>query len=85
EQRKKIETFLKEKSLPSDLSQDFIKILKDLLSGLEKVEIKTRDLRKALLKGGSPVTTSEIKERFDEYINELIKGKEPGKVRIVLD
>ena len=85
EQRKKIETFLKEKSLPSDLSQDFIKILKDLLSGLEKVEIKTRDLSKALLKGGSPVTTSEIKERFDEYINELIKGKEPGKVRIVLD
>ena len=35
--------------------------------------------------GGSPVTPAEIKKRFEEYLDELTKGKEPGKVRIVLE
>jgi len=26
-----------------------------------------------------------MKKRFEEYLNELTKGKEPGKVRIVLE
>ncbi|MGB2929754.1 MAG: DUF6079 family protein [Desulfobacterales bacterium] len=46
---------------------------------------KTADLRAALLSGGSPVTPAEIKKRFEEYLDELTKGKEPGKVRIVLE
>jgi len=28
---------------------------------------------------------SEMKKRFEEYLDELTKGKEPGKVRIVLE
>ncbi len=28
---------------------------------------------------------SEMKKRFEEYLEELIKGHEPGKVRIVLE
>jgi len=31
------------------------------------------------------VTPAEIKKRFEEYLNELTKGKEPGKVRLVLE
>lgn len=27
----------------------------------------------------------EMKKRFEEYLDELTKGKEPGKVRIVLE
>ena len=55
------------------------------LSGLHKVSVKTEDLRAALLSGGSPATPAEMKKRFDEYLDELVKGKEPGKVRIVLE
>lgn len=43
------------------------------------------DLRDALLAGGSPVTPAEMKKRFEEYLDDLVKGKEPGKVRIVLE
>jgi len=32
-----------------------------------------------------PSTPAEIRKRFEEYLEELIKGKEPGKVRIVLE
>jgi len=42
-------------------------------------------MRVALLAGGPPATTAEMKKRFEEYLDELTKGKEPGKVRIVLE
>jgi hypothetical protein len=35
--------------------------------------------------GGSPATLGEIKKRFEEYIDDKAKGKDPGKVRIVLE
>ena len=67
------------------MDQDFIHALQEVLSGLEKVSVKTADMRAALLAGGSPATPAEIKKRFEEYLDELTKGKEPGKVRIVLE
>lgn len=84
-QRKLIGSFINTRKLPEDLSQDFIQALKEVLSGLIKVTIKIEDLRSALLSGGSPVTQEEMRRRFEEYLNEQIKGKEPQKVRIVLE
>ncbi|MEW6032242.1 MAG: DUF6079 family protein [Bacillota bacterium] len=85
EPRKLVDAFLKERKLPDELGQDFIHALQEVLSGLVKVTVKTEDLRAALLKGGSPATPAEMKKRFEEYLDELTKGNEPGKVRIVLE
>lgn len=85
EPRKLVDAFLKERKLPDELGQDFIHALQEVLSGLVKVAVKTEDLRAALLKGGSPATPAEMKKRFEEYLDELTKGHEPGKVRIVLE
>ena len=68
-----------------DLDQDFIHALGEVLSGLQKVPVKIADLLAALLSGGSPVTPAEMKQRFEDYLDQLTKGKEPGKVRIVLE
>jgi len=38
-----------------------------------------------MLSIGSSGTPAEIKKRFEEYLDQLTKGKEPGKVRIVLE
>jgi hypothetical protein len=38
-----------------------------------------------LLAGGSPATLAEIKKRFEEYLGDQTKGKDPAKVRIVLE
>jgi hypothetical protein len=84
-QRKLIESFINSRKLPQDLSQDFIQALKEVLSGLIKVIIKLDELKSALLSGGSPAAPEEMKRRFEEYLNEQIKGKEPQKVRIVLE
>ena len=85
EDRKMIDAFAKDRELPDDLKPEFIQALKEVLSGLVKVAVKIDDLRSALLAGGSPVTPQEIKKRFEEYLEEITKGKEPGKVRIVLE
>ena len=85
EPKKLVNGFIKKRELPDDLGQDFIHALSEVLSGLQKVPVKIADLRTALLSGGSPVTPAEMKKRFEEYLDELTKGKEPGKVRIVLE
>lgn len=51
----------------------------------DKVAVRPEDLRAALLKADSPPTPAEMKKRFEEYLNELTKGNEPSKVRIVLE
>lgn len=75
EPQKLVDSFIKKRSLPDNLSQDFIHALQEALSGLLKVPVKTADLRAALLAGGSPVTPAEIKKRFEEYLDQLTKGK----------
>ena len=83
--RKLVDGFIKKRTLPDDLDQDFIHALQEVLSGLTKVSVKIADLRDALLSGGSPATPAEMRKRFEEYLDGLTKGKEPGKVRIVLE
>lgn len=85
DERKLVEGFVKRKALPDNLDQEFIGALGTVLSGLTKVSVTIADLRNALLSGGSPVTPAEMRKRFEEYLDKLIKGKEPGKVRIVLE
>ena len=85
EQRKIIEEFIQSHSLPEPVGNEFLEAVKQALTDLALKVVKTEDLRAALLKGGSPVTPAEMKKRFEEYLDELTKGKEPGKVRIVLE
>ena len=83
--RKLVNGFIDKRVLPDELDEDFIHALREVLSGLQKVPIKTADLRAALLSGGSPATPVELKKRFDEYLDELTRGKDSDKVRIVLE
>jgi len=85
EDRKLLDTFIKTRTLPDDLGHDFINAVREVLSGLMKVEVKIDKLRSALLKGGAPATPEELKKRFGEYLADLTRGKDPGKVRIVLE
>ena len=85
ESRKQIDSFMKKGEIPDTLEQDFIQAIQEVLSGLVKAVVKTEDLRAALLAGGSPATPAEMKNRFERYLDDLTKGKEPGKVRVVLE
>jgi hypothetical protein len=83
--RKVVDTFLFERVLPEDVSQVFVAALQEALSGLSKVIVTSEGLRTALLSGGSPATVPELKKRFDDYLIEISKGKDPTKIRVVLE
>ena len=85
EQRKLVDAFIASRTLPDDLNHDFIHAVKEVLSGLARVVVTTDGLRAALLSGGSPATLGEMKKRFEDYLDDKAKGKDPGKVRIVLE
>ncbi|MEI6639812.1 MAG: DUF6079 family protein, partial [Chlorobium sp.] len=79
--RQPLESFIKSGELPEPLDNNIVHALKEVLSGLLKVSVKAKDLEKALQVHGGAATPSEMKRRFEEYIDQLTKGKDPAKVR----
>ena len=71
--------------LPDPLERDFVEALREALSGLVKMVVNADDMRAALLDGGSPASPAEMKQRFGHYLDDLVKGCEPDKVRLVLE
>ena len=59
--------------------------MKDALSGLHKVVVRVDDLKTRLFEGGAPATPAELKTRFDTLLDDLTKGHDAQKVRIVLE
>ena len=43
------------------------------------------DLENALQATDGPATPAEMKQRFEDYIDSLTMGKDPTKVRIILE
>jgi predicted ATPase len=80
-----VQTFLSERELPDPIHPVFLKALQEVLSGLEKVVLSEDDLRVALTEGGVPCRVSELKERFENFVAGLTKGKDSTKVRVVVE
>jgi hypothetical protein len=83
--RESLEAFVKVGDLPDQVSNNFIHALREVLSGLVKVPVKIQELEQKLQSGGGPATPDEMKKRFDDLIDQLVRGKDPAKVRIVLE
>jgi hypothetical protein len=85
DQKAIVQDFLKSRRLPEKIDHAFLNAVKEALTDLALVSVKIANLRDALLAGGSPATPAEMRKRFEEYLERLTKGKEPSKVRIVLE
>lgn len=83
--RKLVETFKAEKSLPDPLPPKLVTSLQQALSGLSRVPVHPDKLFGSLFPGGAPATVDEIKERFVQFTDDLVKGQDRNKVRIVLE
>lgn len=71
--------------LPAPAPAAFVKALQEVLSRLEKVVLPEKRLHAALVSGGMPCTVAELRGRIDDFVSELTKGKDPAKVRLVLE
>ncbi|MFJ1300293.1 DUF6079 family protein [Pseudomonadota bacterium AL_CKDN230030165-1A_HGKHYDSX7] len=80
-----IDAFLASRALPSPLTQEFANAVQEALSGLEKIEVKSDEIKQALLQGGSPATPDDLRKRFDALISDRSKGKDATKLRFVIE
>ena len=83
--REPLENFIRSRELPVPLDSNFVHALKEVFSGLVKVTVKAQELQQALQVTDGPATPAEMKKRFEAYIDQLTKGKDPAKVRIILE
>lgn len=85
EEQELVRAFINSGKLPSNIDNDFIQAMKDIFSDLTKVAVTQTGIQKALQKEGGPATPDEMKRRFSDYIDQLTKGQQIDKVRIVLE
>ena len=84
-QKKMLKNFMTAKELPDDISQEFLAAVQQALSGLAKLPVRLDDLKKSLFPDGSPATPAEFKERFNAYLDQILKGRDAAKVRLVIE
>ena len=84
-QKKMLKDFMSAKELPDEISMEFLAAIQQALSGLAKLPVRLTDLKKALFPDGSPATPAEFKERFAAYLDQILKGRDATKVRLVIE
>ena len=82
--KKLVQAFIDSKELPDVVDSNFTQTLKTILAGLQKVVIKKGDLL-AKVSDLGPATPDDLKRVLNAYVDELAKGKDPQKVRIVME
>ena len=71
--------------LPEKVGCGFVHTVKEALTGLERVAVPPKDTLMALTEGGMPCTVQELLSRFRSFVDERTEGKNPNKVRIVVE
>jgi hypothetical protein len=59
--------------------------MQQALSGLVAIPVKPTELLNALSDGDAPCTVEQIQTRFEEFVTKITRGKEPSKVRLVIE
>jgi hypothetical protein len=85
DQKKAVVKFVKDKGLPSKITNELIQGIQSALSGLMPITIKPGDLLKSLGNSSAPCTVDEFRTRFEEFVQEMTRGKDVSKIRIVIE
>jgi len=83
EQKELIEGFIQTKQYSPNTQDELISAMKLVLQGLEKIVISDRDLLN-IFGNGIPLTIEEFKDKLKHFLTQISKGKEQGKLRIVV-
>ena len=83
EQQKAINDFISSGNLPQRVDDFFVKAISALLKGFDPVVIDSDDLM-AKLEHLPPMDEDSFKAKVNELISTYTKGKDAGKLRIVV-
>lgn len=84
ETRQQVQEFLAGGELPPALEGHFLNGIKEVLQGLDKLTLSLADIRAALDAGGGPCTVEDVLQRFNQFVEASLAGKEKDRVRIVI-
>lgn len=85
DEQKLLEQVIKEQRLPDRIDAIFVKTVQEVFSGMEKITVTVAGLKEALVQGGTPCTVSEFRQRFETYVESSTRGRDPKRIRIVLE
>ena len=85
EEREPVEKVLTNFKLPEKISDSLVRVLGDVLSGLDKVEVTAMKLIGDFTEGGMPCTVEEYRRRFEGHLEKLVRGKDQSKIRIMIE
>jgi hypothetical protein len=85
DQQKLVQGFLEAGALPEKVGYDFLQTVREALTGLERVAVPPEDILLALTQGGMPCTVQELLSRFRHFVEEQTRGRDPNKVRMVIE
>ncbi|GHU24474.1 hypothetical protein FACS1894164_11200 [Spirochaetia bacterium] len=78
-----LQKFIHSQELPDIIDNDFIYALQQIFADLVRINLNIDDFKESLRDG--PATPMELKARFENYVDNLVKGKNMYKVRIVVE
>ena len=84
-QKKAVKKLIKDGGLPKKNSTELVQGIQSALSGLTPINVKPSDLLTKLSDGSASCTVDQFRKRFDEFVTEMIRGKDVSKVRIVIN
>ena len=83
--KKAVQKFIKDKGLPNTISNDFVQGIQNALSGLTPIGVNPADLLSSLSESNAPCTVEQFRSRFENFVQDMIRGKDVNKVRIVIE
>jgi len=83
EQQKTVDSFIAEKALPEKVDNFFTNAISALLQGFDAVTINGAELVDKLSALG-PCDTDTFKEKIDDIVTSLSRGKDKSKLRIIV-
>ncbi len=82
-ERQVIEQYLATKDVP--LPDDFVQIANRALRGIQKVSFDVNELLEALSIGGFPCTEDDLRERFETFLQEKMRGHDARNTRLSIE
>ena len=84
-ERKPIEEFLKQNKDAPDLPKGFVELANKALQGIHSITLPVEELVEAMKAGGLPSTVAEMQRRFNEFVQQKMKGHDANNTRLTLD
>lgn len=85
EERVIIDQLLQSRELPDTIESSFVNAVQNAFSSLIRVPLHFSDFTSALKLNEGTTTVDELRQRFEDFLREITKGKDPNKVRIVME